>query len=106
MKPKDAIKVHILQLDKSETYQEENVLPEDSLYKYLYQRGEERGDEKRQASDFILVIISCSTCRLAGQVKATWVCASFDSNLIIITTGKVQFLFFRRFLLVLTKLSV
>ena len=32
-----------------------------------------------------LVIISCSTCCLVGPVKATWVCASFDSNLVIIS---------------------
>ena len=31
------------------------------------------------------VIISCSTCCLVGPVKATWVCASFDSNLVIIS---------------------
>ena len=30
-----------------------------------------------------LVIISCSTCCLVRAVKATWVCASFDSNLVI-----------------------
>ena len=29
--------------------------------------------------------ISCSTCCLVGPVKATWVCASFDSNLVIIS---------------------
>ena len=32
-----------------------------------------------------LAIISCSTCCLVGLVKATWVCASFDSNLVIIS---------------------
>ena len=31
------------------------------------------------------MIISCSTCCLVGLVKATWVCASFDSNLDIIS---------------------
>ena len=34
---------------------------------------------------FYLVIISCSTCCLVGLVKATWVGASFDSNLVIIS---------------------
>ena len=34
MKPKDAIKLETVQLDK--TYPEENVLPEDGLYTYLY----------------------------------------------------------------------
>ena len=35
MKPKDAIKVNTVKLDK--TYPEENVLPADGLYRYLYQ---------------------------------------------------------------------
>ena len=34
---------------------------------------------------FNLVIISCSTCYLVGPVKATWVSASFNSNLVIIS---------------------
>ena len=34
MKPKDAIKLGTVQLDKK--YPEENVLPEDGLYRYLY----------------------------------------------------------------------
>ena len=35
--------------------------------------------------DSNLVIISCSACCLVGPVKATWVCAGFDSNLVIIS---------------------
>ena len=35
MKPKDAMKLNTVKLDK--TYPEENVLPEDGLYIYLYQ---------------------------------------------------------------------
>ena len=35
-----------------------------------------------QRDESNLVIISCSTCCLIGPVKATWVCASFDSNLV------------------------
>ena len=38
MKPKDAIKLDTVPLDK--TYPEETVLPEDGLYRYLYQPGE------------------------------------------------------------------
>ena len=34
MKPKDAIKLDTVKLEK--TYPEENVLPEDGLYRYLY----------------------------------------------------------------------
>ena len=53
MKPKDTIKLDIVDLDKSETYLEQNVLPEDGLYRYLYQPGEQHGDQKRGASVFI-----------------------------------------------------
>ena len=51
MKPKDAIKLDTVPLDK--TYSEETILPEDGLYRYLYQPGEQHGDQKRQATDFI-----------------------------------------------------
>ena len=44
MKPKDAIKLDTITLDK--TYPEETVLPEDGLYRYLYQLGEQHGDKK------------------------------------------------------------
>ena len=49
MKPKDAIKLDTIPLDK--TYPEEAVLPEDGLYRYLYQPGEQHGDQKRRATD-------------------------------------------------------
>ena len=45
MKPKDAIKLDIVPLDN--TYPEETVLPEDGLYRCLYQPGEQYGDPKR-----------------------------------------------------------
>ena len=51
MKPKDAIKLDTVKLD--EEYQKENVLPEDGLYRYLYQPGKQHGDQKRRATDFI-----------------------------------------------------
>ena len=51
MKPKDAIKLHNVPLDKK--YPEETVLPEDGLYRYLYQPGEQHGDQKRRATDLI-----------------------------------------------------
>ena len=50
-KLKDAIKLDILRLDK--TYPEDNMPPEAGLYRYLYQSGKQRGDQKRQATDFI-----------------------------------------------------
>ena len=51
MKPKNAIKLDIVPLDK--TYPEETVLPEDGLCRYLYQPGEQHEDQTRQAIDFI-----------------------------------------------------
>ena len=45
MKPKDAIKLYIIELDSSETYPEQNVLPEDGLNRYLCQPGEQHGDK-------------------------------------------------------------
>ena len=51
MKPKDAIKLDTVLLDK--TYPEKTVLPEDGLYRYLYQPGEQHGDQKRRATDLI-----------------------------------------------------
>ena len=45
MKPKDAIKLDTVPLDK--TYPEETIQPEDGLYRYLYQPGEKHGDQKR-----------------------------------------------------------
>ena len=51
MKPKDAIKLDTVPLDK--TYPEETVQAEDGLYRYLYQPGQQQGDQKRQAIDFI-----------------------------------------------------
>ena len=51
MKPKDAIKLDTVPPDKK--YPEETVLLEDGLYRYLYQPGEQHGDQKRRATDFI-----------------------------------------------------
>ena len=44
-------KLETLPLDK--TYPEETVLPEDDLYRYLYQPGQQHGDQKRHATEFI-----------------------------------------------------
>ena len=49
MKPKDAIKLDIVPLDK--TYPKETALPEDGFYRYLYQSGEKHRDPKRRATD-------------------------------------------------------
>ena len=50
MKPKDAIKLGIVELDKFQTYSEEEVLPEDGLSWYLYQPVEQHEDQIRQAN--------------------------------------------------------
>ena len=44
MKPKDAINLDSVKVDK--TYLEESVLSKDALYKYLNQLGEQDGDQK------------------------------------------------------------
>ena len=44
MKPKDAVKLDTVPLDK--TYPEETALPEDGLYRSLYQTGEQHTDKK------------------------------------------------------------
>ena len=51
MKQKDAIRLDTFQLNK--TYLQENVIPEDGLYRYLYQPDEQHGDQKRRATDFL-----------------------------------------------------
>ena len=51
MKQKDEIRLDTFQLNK--TYLEENVIPEDGLYKYLYQPDEQHRDQKRRATDFL-----------------------------------------------------
>ena len=64
MKPKDAIKVYTVPLDK--IYPKESVLPEDGLLKYLYQPGAQHWDQKRRAADFIW---SKNTSRLGRIVE-------------------------------------
>ena len=51
MKPKDAIKLDTVSLDK--TYPEETILARDGLCRYPYQPGEQHGDQKRRAADLI-----------------------------------------------------
>ena len=45
MKPKDAIKLNGVPLVNRESYPPENTLPEDGLYRYLLQSGEEHNDQ-------------------------------------------------------------
>ena len=51
MKPEDAIKLDTVPLDN--IYPEETAIPKDELYRYLYQPGEQNGDQKRRATEFI-----------------------------------------------------
>ena len=51
MKPKDAIKLDKVPLVKREAYPPEEKLPEDGLYRYLLQPGEEHDDQRRRATD-------------------------------------------------------
>ena len=53
MKPKDAIKLDEVPLVNRESYPPEEVLPEDGLYRYLLQPGEEHNDQRRRATDRI-----------------------------------------------------
>ena len=51
MKPKDAIVLDQVPLVKRENYPEEDKLPEDGLYIYLLQPGEEHDDQWHRATD-------------------------------------------------------
>ena len=53
MKPKDAIKLKEVPPVARESYQPEEVLPEDGLYRYLLQPGEEHNDQRHRATDRI-----------------------------------------------------
>ena len=72
MKPKDAIKLDTVPLDKM--YPEEIVLPEDDLYRFLYQPEEQHGYQKRWATDFIW---SKNTYRLDQIVQEPGNCGLF-----------------------------
>ena len=45
MKPSDAIKLNEVPLVNREAYPPEDTLPEDGLYQYLLQSGEEHNDQ-------------------------------------------------------------
>ena len=53
MKPKDAIKLNEVPLVNQENYPPEDTLPEDGLYHYLLQPGEEHDDQWHRAMDRI-----------------------------------------------------
>ena len=53
MKPKDAIILDQVPPATRESYPPEEVLPEDELYRYLLQPGEEHDDQRHRATDRI-----------------------------------------------------
>ena len=53
MKPKDGMKLKEVPLVARESYTPEEVLPEDGLYRYLSQPGEEHDDQQHRATDRI-----------------------------------------------------
>ena len=53
MKPKVAIKLNKVPLVNRENYPLEDTLPEDGLYRYLLQPGEEHDDQLKRATDRI-----------------------------------------------------
>ena len=68
MKPKDAIKMDRVPLVNRENYPPEETLPEDGLYCYLLQPGEEHDDQRRRATDRVWFK---GTYRLREVVKDT-----------------------------------
>ena len=66
MKPKDAIRLNEVPLVAQGNYPPEEILPEDGLYRYLLQPGEEHDDQCRRASGRIW---SKETCRLREIVE-------------------------------------
>ena len=53
MKPDDAIKSKEVSLVKQEVYPPKDTLPEDGLYRYLLQPGEEHDDQRRRTTNRI-----------------------------------------------------
>ena len=66
MKPKDAIKLNQVPLVNRENYPPEETLPEEGLYCYLLQPGEEHDDQHKRATDRIW---SKKTYRLRETVE-------------------------------------
>ena len=66
MKPKDAIVLDEVPLVKREAYPPEDKLPEDGLYQYLLQPGEEHNDQRCRTMDRVW---SKETYRLREVMK-------------------------------------
>ena len=74
MTPKDAIKLNQVPLVKQENYPAEDTLPEDGLYCYLLQPGEEHDDQRKRAMDRIW---PKKTYRLREIVEDTGNCVMY-----------------------------
>ena len=74
MKPKDVIKLNQVPLVKREAYPPEDKLPEDGLYHYLLQPGEEHDDKWHRATDRIW---SKKTYRLKEIVEDSGNCVMY-----------------------------
>ena len=68
MKPKNVIKMDRVPLVNRENYPEEDKLPEDRLYQYLLQPGEEHDDQLHRATDRVW---SKGTYRLREIIEDT-----------------------------------
>ena len=53
MSPKEAIELKEVPLVNRKNYSPEDMLPEDGLYRYLLQHGEEHDDQRKRATDRI-----------------------------------------------------
>ena len=62
--PKDAIKLDLVVLDKSQTYSEEKMLTEDGLYRYLYQPAEQLEGQKNKLQTFSGIKIGIGLIKL------------------------------------------
>ena len=62
--PKDAIKLDLVVLDKSQTYSEEKMLTEDGLYRYLYQPAEQHEGQKNKLQTFSGIKIGIGLIKL------------------------------------------
>ena len=62
MKPSDAIKMDRVPLVNQENYPEEATLPEDGMYHYLLQPGEEHDDQRRRATDRVFQGVMSEAC--------------------------------------------
>ena len=62
--PKDAIKLDLVVLDKSQTYSEEKMLTEDGLYRYLYQSAEQLEGQKNKLQTFSGIKIGIGLIKL------------------------------------------